>query len=121
MIRRAERASFAKSPLPAQHSNTAAVATTKHSSKSRKRILIVDDHPMMRQGLAQLIHNEPDIAVQGEAGTAKQALDQVSVHILDHHIQRCMCGDQSADQAMKNMQNALKMWMRLGAPQAEGK
>jgi len=60
-----------------------------------------------------------DIVTQVMA--ARTALDQVSVHILDHHIQRCMCGEQSPDQAMKNMQNALKMWMRLGAPQAEGK
>ena len=32
---------------------------------SRKRILIVDDHPIMRQGLAQLINNEPDLAICG--------------------------------------------------------
>ena len=37
-------------------------------------ILIVDDHPMMRQGLAQLINNEPDLTVAGEAENAKQAL-----------------------------------------------
>jgi hypothetical protein len=30
-----------------------------------------------------------------------------------------MCGDLSADEAMKSMQHALRMWMRLGAPQAD--
>lgn len=44
----------------------------------RKRILIVDDHPMMRQGLAQLISAEPDLAVCGEAEDASRALDAVS-------------------------------------------
>jgi uncharacterized protein YaeQ len=29
-----------------------------------------------------------------------------------------MCSDESPDAAMKNMQQALKLWMRLGAPQA---
>jgi DNA-binding NarL/FixJ family response regulator len=54
------------------------VAATKKSAKAKKRILIVDDHPMMRQGLAQLITNEPDLAVAAEADTAGQALNLVS-------------------------------------------
>ena len=44
---------------------------------AKKRILIVDDHPMMRQGLAQLIDNESDLSVCGEADTAGQALNIV--------------------------------------------
>ena len=50
----------------------------KKSEPARKRILIVDDHPMMRQGLAQLINSEPDLAVVCEANDAGQALDLVS-------------------------------------------
>jgi DNA-binding NarL/FixJ family response regulator len=48
-----------------------------------KRILIVDDHPMMRQGLSQLICSEPDLAVCGEAGTASQAFEAVGQHKPD--------------------------------------
>ncbi|MFO1487650.1 MAG: response regulator transcription factor [Verrucomicrobiota bacterium] len=44
----------------------------------KKKILIVDDHPMMRQGLAQLINNEPDLSVTWEADNAGQAIDVVS-------------------------------------------
>jgi DNA-binding NarL/FixJ family response regulator len=40
----------------------------------KKRILMVDDHPMMRQGLAQLIEHEPDLATCGEADSAAEAL-----------------------------------------------
>jgi DNA-binding NarL/FixJ family response regulator len=42
------------------------------------RILIVDDHPMMREGLRTLISRERDLAVCGEAETAGQALDAVA-------------------------------------------
>jgi DNA-binding NarL/FixJ family response regulator len=45
--------------------------------KSKYRILIVDDHPMMRQGLVQLISQETDLTVSGEADTAAQALQLV--------------------------------------------
>jgi len=33
------------------------------TSQTRKRILIVDDHPVVRQGLAQFINLEPDLEV----------------------------------------------------------
>jgi len=41
----------------------------------KKRILILDDHPMMREGLAQLIDNEGDLSVCGEAGTGREAFE----------------------------------------------
>jgi len=47
-------------------------------SPCRIRILIVDDHPMMREGLRTLISREHDLAVCGEAETAGQALDAVA-------------------------------------------
>ena len=43
----------------------------------KKRILIVDDHPVMRLGLVQLINSKSDLEVCGEAGSAKEALQQV--------------------------------------------
>ena len=55
----------------------------KKSPRSGMRILIVDDHPMMRQGLAQLISSEPDLAVCQEADTAGQALDLVAARKPD--------------------------------------
>jgi DNA-binding NarL/FixJ family response regulator len=39
------------------------------------KIIVVDDHPMMRQGLAQLIQSEPDLTVCCEADTARQAFE----------------------------------------------
>ncbi|WP_415910860.1 response regulator [Oleiharenicola sp. Vm1] len=41
---------------------------------ARRRILVVDDHPFMRAGLAQLIDRQPDMFVAGEAGNPAEAL-----------------------------------------------
>jgi DNA-binding NarL/FixJ family response regulator len=53
------------------------------NKSSRKRLLIVDDHPMMRTGLAQLIDNEADLKVCAEADNASQALDIAVGQALD--------------------------------------
>ena len=42
--------------------------------KSKTRILIVDDHAMVRLGLAQAIERQSDLVLVGEAGNGAQAL-----------------------------------------------
>lgn len=49
--------------------------TVKQNVKTKsKKILIVDDHPIVRQGLRSLIDQENDLMVCGEAGSAADAL-----------------------------------------------
>ena len=43
----------------------------------RRRILLVDDHPVLRRGLASLIESEPDLMVCGEAATYQAAVDAI--------------------------------------------
>lgn len=43
----------------------------------KRKIFIVDDHPIMRQGIGQLINHEPDLEVVGEAEDAASALTGV--------------------------------------------
>lgn len=51
---------------------------TKQASKRKKsRVLIVDDHPILRQGLRQMIDLEDDLEVCSEAETSHQALDAI--------------------------------------------
>jgi len=42
-----------------------------------KRIVIVDDHPLFRKGLEQMIHSDRTFAVCGEASNATEAMDVI--------------------------------------------
>ncbi|MBX2863673.1 MAG: response regulator transcription factor [Leptolyngbyaceae cyanobacterium MAG.088] len=42
------------------------------------RVLLVDDQTIIRQGLANLLENQPDLQVVGDAANGQQAIDQVS-------------------------------------------
>ncbi len=41
------------------------------------RVFLVDDHPIVRHGIAQLLSSELDITVSGQAADARTALDQL--------------------------------------------
>lgn len=45
--------------------------------KARARIMVVDDHPMMRTGLSLQISSQSDMEVCGEAGTEDEAMELV--------------------------------------------
>ena len=49
----------------------------KTKGRLKARILLVEDHQVVRQGLAWLIGQEPDMEVCGEAGNASDALQQI--------------------------------------------
>jgi DNA-binding NarL/FixJ family response regulator len=42
------------------------------------RLLVVDDHPLARKALVSLLREEPDLAIIGQAGDGRDALQQVS-------------------------------------------
>jgi len=50
---------------------------------TRAPILVVDDHPIFRHGLVQLINSEPDMRVCGEAGDAAAAKQILEAHNAD--------------------------------------
>jgi DNA-binding NarL/FixJ family response regulator len=58
------------------------------SVPSRIRVLVVDDHPLVRMGVASAIQYQKDMVVVGEAGTAEEAVaihsqEQPDVTLMD--------------------------------------
>jgi len=54
------------------------------SEDSKKiRILIVDDHPLLRQGIASLIADESDMQLVAEAANGREAIQQFRTHLPD--------------------------------------
>ncbi len=78
------------------------------SSESRKRIQIVDDHPIMRFGLARLVENEPDLRILWEAGTAREALAQMEQEKPDLVLVDMTLPDRSGLELIKDIRAAFE-------------
>ncbi|MGH7970984.1 MAG: response regulator, partial [Limisphaerales bacterium] len=73
-------------------------------AQTRKQILIVDDHPMMREGLAQLIDHEPDLAAAVQASTAAQALEAIALKKPDLALIDISLPDKNGLELIKDLQ-----------------
>jgi DNA-binding NarL/FixJ family response regulator len=47
------------------------------------RILVVDDHPVVRQGVVGLVGGQPDMSIVGQAANGREAIQQFRVHRPD--------------------------------------
>ena len=53
------------------------------TGSSTIRIMTVDDHPLMRQGIAAIINSQPDMEVIAEASDGEEAIAQFRMHRPD--------------------------------------
>lgn len=69
----------------------------------RKRVLIVDDHPVVREGLSQVINEEADLMVCGMVASARQALTAVEQLTPDVVVADITLEDSSGLELIKNL------------------
>jgi DNA-binding NarL/FixJ family response regulator len=71
--------------------------------KNPTRIVIVDDHPLLRKGVGQLINNEKDLLVVGEAEDAAKALTAIETAKPDVALIDISLGGASGIELLKNI------------------
>src|ERR1051326_5647539 len=78
-------------------------ATKPASEDVRRRILLVDDHPILREGLVQRINAQPDLVVCAEAPDAHTALDSIESKMPDLAIIDIALGGKSGIELIKDI------------------
>jgi len=73
------------------------------SPPHKKRILLVDDHPLVREWLANLIHQQPDLTVCGETESAPTAAAAVASAKPDLVIADINLKNSSGIELIKNL------------------
>jgi len=64
------------------------------------RVLAVDDHPMLREGIASLLGSQSDMKLVAEASTGREALDQFRQHRPDLTLMDLQLPDMDGIEAM---------------------
>ena len=64
------------------------------------RILAVDDHPMLREGIASLVASQSDMELVAEASTGREALEQFRNHRPDITLMDLQMPDMDGIEAM---------------------
>ncbi|RJP33826.1 MAG: DNA-binding response regulator [Actinobacteria bacterium] len=67
------------------------------------KVLIVDDHPVVRKGLMQILSEEPDVETAAEAKTAAELLDLVREREWDVIVLDITLPDRSGLEALKDV------------------
>jgi DNA-binding NarL/FixJ family response regulator len=70
------------------------------SAQSRIRVLSVDDHPLVREGITAIINNQTDMQVVAQAANAKDALEQYRKHAPDVTLMDLRLPDTSGIEAL---------------------
>ena len=61
------------------------------TNPSSIRILLADDHALLRDGVAGLVADQPDMALVGEASNGREAIDQFRKHTRTSLCWTCRC------------------------------
>jgi DNA-binding NarL/FixJ family response regulator len=75
------------------------------SDQPRIRVFCVDDHPLLREGIATLINNQPDMVVVGQASTGREAIQGFREHQPDIALMDIRLPEMSGIEAMIAIRN----------------
>ena len=70
-----------------------------------KRIFVVDDHPMLREGILRQVESTPGLQVCGEAATAKDAFQEIQRELPDLVLMDISLPDKSGLELIKDLQS----------------
>jgi DNA-binding NarL/FixJ family response regulator len=79
---------------------------TAGTDRHKKRVFIVDDHPLVREWLTNLIHQQPDLVVCGETESAPQALQAVAASKPDVAIVDISLKNSSGIELIKDLKGS---------------
>jgi len=68
------------------------------------RILAVDDHPLLREGIATLVNAEPDMKLVAEASNGQEAIEQFRLHRPDVTLMDLQMPDFNGVEAIDRIQ-----------------
>ena len=81
----------------------------KESARIRRTVFLVDDHAVVRNGLAELLNQSPDLSVVGEAATAEEALEKIEAKQPEIAVVDLTLGDMSGLELIKHLKSRFPM------------
>src|ERR1700678_2156666 len=89
--------------MKTMQSTAAKAAPSDNIKKNAIRVLIVDDHPLLRKGVGQLIDQEKDLTVVGEAEDAQKAITAIETTKPDVALIDITLNGSSGIELLKNI------------------
>jgi len=81
------------SPQPSTGVSVVEIATVPEVVTGHVRVVLIDDHTMVREGLVQILQNQPNITVVGVAASGSEGLRLIA----EHHPEVVLCDLQLPD------------------------